>query len=253
MPEQFTVGEVFGLLLVFARVGALISFLPGLSVSYVSIRIRLILALAVSMLVTPVLSGELPPLPASPVELILLLLGEITIGVFIAVLARIVFAALQAVGTFAAYYSSLASALVQDPIADQQSATLSGFLGTLGLVLIFVTDLHHLMLRAIVSSYALLPPGAPLPVDQFAEAIAHRVANSLVLAVQLSAPFLIAGLIYNIGLGLLGRMMPQLPVFFFGMPVQIAFQIWMIVLTLSGIMMVFLSRFADSLMPFGGP
>ena len=69
---------------------------------------------------------------------------------------------------------------------------------------------------------------------------ALTVADSFALGVQLSAPFLIVSLVYNVGLGLLGRLMPQLPVLFFGPPLQIALQLWVMMLALSGIMLVFL-------------
>ena len=64
---------------------------------------------------------------------------------------------------------------------------------------------------------------------------------------QLAAPFLVVSLVYNVGLGLLGRLMPQLPVFFFGLPLQVGLQMWVIMLTVSGIMLVFLEHFADML------
>jgi flagellar biosynthetic protein FliR len=71
--------------------------------------------------------------------------------------------------------------------------------------------------------------------------------------VRLAAPFLIVGLVYNVGLGLLGRLMPQLPVFFFGLPLQLGLQLWVMMLTISGIMLVFLNQFADMLAGgFGG-
>lgn len=253
MLEQLTVAQTFAYLLVFARLGAALSLLPGFSAAYVSVRVRLILALALTLVVQPVVAPTLPGLPASPAALALLVAGEVTIGTFIAVLVRIVVAALQVAGTFIAYFSSLANALVQDPVADQQTSTISGFLGTLGLVMIFVTDLHHLMLRALVTSYDRFPPGMALPTDGFAEAATAAVAASMAIGLQLAAPFLVVALVYTVGLGLLGRLMPQLPVFFFGMPIQISFQIWAMALTISGIMLVFLNQFRETLSPFAGP
>jgi flagellar biosynthesis protein FliR len=98
---------------------------------------------------------------ATPAALGLLLVRESATGLFLGSVVRIAFAALHTAGTFIAYLSSFTSALVQDPVADQQSSTIAGFFTTLGVVLVFVTDLHHLMLRAIVDSYGLLTPGAP--------------------------------------------------------------------------------------------
>ncbi len=253
MLEALTVAETFGYLLVFARVGAALALLPGFSAAYVSVRIRLIFALALTFVVKPVVADALPVMPGSVVSLALLIAGEVSIGTFIAVIARIIIAALHIAGTFMAYFASLANALVHDPVADQQSSTLAGFLGTLGLVLVFVTDLHHLMIRALVMSYARFPPGMALPNEGFADAVTRAVAASMVIGLQLSAPLLVAALVYNIGLGVIGRLMPQLPVFFFGMPVQISFQIWTIALTISGIMMIFLNRFSETLLPFATP
>src|SRR5512144_792996 len=170
--------NAFAALVVFARVGTVIAFLPGFSAAWVSVSIRLVMALALTVLVTPALAGILPPMPATPAELGLLLLRESAIGVFLGGVALIAFAALQTAGTFVAYLSSFASALVQDPVTDQQTSTVTGFFTALGLVLIFVTDLHHLMLRAIVDSYGLFTPGQPPPIDDFCGFITHTVAES---------------------------------------------------------------------------
>ena len=245
-------GSGFAFLLIFARVGAVVTALPGFSAVYVSIRIRLIIALAISLLLLPLLTGQLPALPATAAALALILLPEIVIGLFIGFIPRAIVAALHMAGTFTALSVSLANALVQDPVADQQSSTLSGFFAIVGLVLIFVTDLHHLMLEAIVYSYTVFPVGLPLPAGDFADAATRILGQSMALGLQLAAPFVLVGFIYNFGLGLLGRLMPQLPVFFFGLPVQISLQLWALMLTLSGIMLVFLTRFGDLLAPLAG-
>jgi flagellar biosynthetic protein FliR len=233
--------------LVFVRVGTILSVLPGFSAAYVSVRIRLLLALAISLLVVPVLGAQLPP-PVSAVGLGLLVLGESVIGLFIGSIVRVLLSVLHVAGTMTAYYASLASSMIQDPVAEQQSSTLSGFFTTLGLVLIFVTDAHHLMLRAIVDSYALFPAGSLPPFDDFASSLGRLVGESFLVAFQITAPFLIVGVGFQLGLGLLSRLMPQLPVFFFGLPVQIGLQIWVALLAISGIMLLFLNYFAESLL-----
>ena len=111
------------------------------------------------------------------------------------------------------------------------------------MVLIFVTDLHHLMIRTVVESYELFQPGKVLLMGDFTELLARRVADSFALGVQLAAPAIVLGLTYYIGLGLLGRLMPQLPVFFFGLPMQISMQLWVLTVSLSGMLMIFLERF----------
>ena len=144
----------------------------------------------------------------------------------------------------------MANALIQDPIAEQQSSTISGFLLTIGVVLIFVTDMHHLMLRALLETYAMFEPGQPLPFGDFADTMGRQVADSFALGLQMAAPFVVIGLTYYIGLGLLGRLMPQLPVFFFGLPLQITLQLFVFTITLSGIMIAFIQTFETKVYRF---
>lgn len=238
---------LYAAMLIFIRVGAVLAFLPGFSAMTVSMRLRLLLALPLTILLVPVLAPELPPLPESPAALGLLIGREALIGVFIGLLPRVALAAVQMAGTFAAYFSSLTSAMVQDPVAEQQSATVSTFFGVVALTLIFATDLHHAMLRALVGSYALFPPGAPLPLGDVADGLSRAVSSSFAMGLQLSMPFLIGNLIVNVGLGLLGRLMPQLSVFFFGIPLQMGVQLLLMMLAISGISLVFLTYFAQSL------
>ena len=250
MLQEIFALNVFGFFLIFARVGTAFMLLPGFSALYVSPRIRLLLALAVSFAVSPTLISGLPGLPATVPELAFLLGAEIVIGLFMGVIGRILIGALQTAGTVVAYVSSMANAFVQDPVAEQQSTVMAGFLGTLGVIMIFVTDAHHLMLRAVVDSYSLFAPGQPLPVDDFTEMVARQVAASFELGVQMAAPFVISGLTYYIGIGLLTRLMPQMPVFFVGLPIQITIQVTMVMLALSGIMLVFMTRFGEGYRAF---
>ncbi|MBL8667754.1 MAG: flagellar biosynthetic protein FliR [Rhodospirillales bacterium] len=252
MPSFPIAAEIFGLLLVFTRLGTAIAFLPGFSAVYVPVRLRLLLALLLSVLVAPALGGVLPPMPQSPAALALLLAGEATIGLFLATVVRIAFAALQIAGTAIAFLGSFANALVQDPVVDQQSSAVGGFFTTLGVVVVFAADLHLVMLRALVDSYATFLPQTGASLGDLAAATARAVADSFALGVQLAAPFVVVSLVYNVGMALLGRLVPQLQVFFFGLPIQLGLQIWVMMLTLSGIMLVFVAHFGRVLATVAG-
>jgi len=250
MLEEILTLNIFGFFLVFARIGSALALMPGFSATFVSIRMRLVVALAVSFVLSPVLIAGLPVRPPTFPGVAILVTGEILIGVFFGTIARILVSALQTAGTVIAYVSSMANALIQDPIAEQQSSTVAGFLLIVGTVLIFVADLHHVMIRAVVDSYSLLEPGAALPMGDMTNVIGRRVADSFALGLRLAAPFVIMALTYYIGLGLLGRLMPQLQVFFFGLPAQIGLQIWVLAVAFTGMMMVFLENFIDAYQTF---
>ncbi len=250
MLEQFVGVNVWMWLLIMARVGTMLALVPGFGSSYVFGRYRLSLALVLSFMLLPVVAPYLPPMPDTAVALALILLGEVVIGAFFASIGIVMLSALQAAGTFMAYFASMANALVQDAIAQQQSSVISGFLTITALTLIFVSDMHHVMLRALIDSFALFQPGQPVLWGDLSDNIARRVTEAFALGLKISSPLLMVVIVYYVALGVLGRLMPTLQVFFFGLPLQIATQIFVMMLTFSGMMMVFLQAFGDAYAPF---
>ncbi|MDH5748788.1 MAG: flagellar biosynthetic protein FliR [Rhodospirillales bacterium] len=253
MLQEFLALNIFSFLLIFARIGAALVLLPGFSASYVTIQVRLLLALAISFILTPVLAGSLPGLPSDLGVLALLLISEIFIGMFFGVLGRFLLAALQIAGTMTSYFMSMANAFIRDALSEQQSSIFANFFATLGIVAMFAADMHHLMIQAIADSYSLFIPGQPLPLGDFSQLLMRQVADSFALGVKLASPFLVVALVYYVGLGVVGRLMPALPVFFFGLPVQIGVQIIVMTISLSTIILIFLSKFEEGYGVFLAP
>ncbi len=253
MLAQLIAAELFAPLLVFVRVGAALMVLPAIGDSVVTPRTRLMLALLISILIVPVLSPVLPAIPDSPIALGLLLLGEILVGVFLGLVARIVLAAVDVAGMVISFNLSLANAFVFNPSITAQSSLVGTFLMTVAVLLILVTDMHHLMLMGVVDSYAMFTPGAPLPFGDMAETIARQVAGAFDVGVRMAAPFLVIGLIFYLGLGLMARLMPQAQVFFVAIPIQIMIGILVLALTLSGALLYWLRTFEDAMLAFPQP
>lgn len=228
----------------------MMSLVPGFGAVYVPAPYRIGLSIVMSFLLAPSIAQYVPALPKSTMLLFLILTGEVIVGAFMGAIGLVAMSALQAAGTFIAYFASMANALVQDSVSNQQSSVVSGFLGTMGVVLVFVTDLHHVVLRALVDSFSLFQPGQPLMFGDMSNVMARHVSDAFMIGLKLSSPLLLAALVYYFSLGVLGRLMPTLQVFFFGLPVQISIQIWVFLITLSGMMMVFLEMFSDFYAPF---
>lgn len=238
---QLLPAELFAFFLVFARVGAALMLMPGFGEIYVPARVRLIVAGGLTLVLTPVMTQGLPALPAEPLGITVLLAGETMVGAFLGLIGRVILSALNTAGTIMAFQSGIASALGYDPVAAEQSAVPAMFLSTAGLLLVFVADLHHVMLRALAASYNVLPAGGPPPVDAFSQVMARLVADCFVLGVQLAAPFIVVGLVFYLGVGLLARLMPQVQVFFVAMPVQIFIGFAVFALT-AGVMLTWFSE-----------
>jgi flagellar biosynthetic protein FliR len=201
-------------------------------------------------LVVATVGDKLPAPPASALGLCVLILGEVVVGAFLGAVMRMLMGSLEVAGTLIAQRAGLAAVNILNPSLASQGALPSALLGVVGVVAIFITDLHHLFIRAIVDSYATLVPGAALPAGDFSELAVRLAATSFRIGVQMAAPFLVVGLIFALGLGLLARLMPQLQVFFIAMPLQIALGIAMIALTLSAVMLFWLRSFEDVLRGF---
>lgn len=250
---QWLPAQAFAFFLVFSRLGAALTFLPGFSEIYVSQRFRLVLAGALTFVITPVVMSRLPPVPQSVSGLLLLEGGEIAIGAFIGIVARTAFNALQTAGTLISMQSGLSAAVAFNPTTATEGALTASFLAAVALVIIFATDMDHLMLRALIESYGLFPPGASFPVGDFADAETRLVASSFSLGVRISAPFIVFGVIFFLGLGILARLMPQMQVFFVSQPAQILLGLVIFSGTLVAAVTVFLGSFQDALSLFLGP
>ena len=109
--------------------------------------------------------------------------------------------ALHVAGVVIGFQTSLANAQIFDPVNAQQGSLMGTFLNVIGVLLIFVTDLHHMMLIALADSYSVFVTGAPLPLGELSQTAARFVAQSFALGLQIAAPFIVVGMVFYIGLG----------------------------------------------------
>lgn len=238
--------------LVFARTGAMIMLLPAIGDAGVPTRVRLSLAIAISLVLAPTVAHTYTATaPQSEIALGLLIGQEITSGILVGTMARIIVSALSSAGYLIATQTGLAYAQSVDPTMGEQGAVVGNFFSLLGTVLIFATDAHHLAIGAISGSYTLLPPGAALPTNDMAELTLKLVSGSFFLGLQLAAPFLVFGFAVNAATGLLARMMPQLQIFFIAMPINILAGFLLMMLLLGSMMTVFLTYFTTEMGHFG--
>jgi flagellar biosynthetic protein FliR len=121
------------------------------------------------------------------------------------------------------------------------------FLTLLGLTLLFATDSHHLVIAALNESYKIFSPGELLPTGDIAALATRAFSAAFKIGMQLSAPFLVFGLVFNIGLGVLARLMPQMQVYFVGVPLSIVAGFLILIAVLAAMMGTFMDYFVDVL------
>lgn len=245
-------GLVLAYLLTFSRVGAMIMLLPAIGDAGVPPRVRLAFALAVAAVLAPVVGGQYPAEAPSTLALGALIAREVTVGVLIGAMARLVMSALETAGFLVATQTGLAFAQTFDPGQGVQGAIVSAFLSLLGVLLVFETGLHHLIIGAIEGSYTLLPPGGEIPTADLAELALMIFTGAFLLGLQLAAPFFVLGLLIYAMLGVLSRLMPQLQIFFMAMPLNILAGFVFLMLFIGLMMSAFLDFFAAQMALFLG-
>lgn len=244
--ETILVPQIFTALMIFTRVGSGIMILPGLAESYVTLRFRLLLALIIAVLMTPILSDFMPPVPASPLTLAILIFGESFIGLMIGTVARFLIGTLHVAGTIMSIQSSLTMAVQYDPTQAGQGTLLGNFLSITAVVVLFAVDLHLVMLRGLIDSYTLFTPGNVPPLDDFALYLAAILSKVFMIAFQLSAPVVVIGLMLYYAAGVLSRLMPSMQVFFIIMPAQVMLSLFIMMAVFGAIITNFTHFFADT-------
>ena len=244
-------GMVLTYFLVFARVGAMLMLLPGFGTMGVPARVRLVLALAISLALAPTVQNLYPAItPSSVIQLTLLILQEVTCGILVGAMAAVIMSGLQVAGFLIASQIGLSYAQTIDPTQNTQGAVVGNFMTLLGVVSIFATDLHHLAIGAIAGSYKMLPPGGHLPTGDMAQLVIRLVSGSFALGFQLAAPFLVFGFAVYAGLGVLAKVMPQLQIFFVAVPINIVAGFVIMLALLGSMITVFLNYYATSMAIF---
>jgi flagellar biosynthesis protein FliR len=227
-------------MLMFARIGTMVMLLPGLGELSVPPRVRLTIALVLTAVLFPLHRAAFA-LDLKSFGPVLLLLGqELFIGVVLGLTARLTISALQVAGSVVAQQLGLGFVTAVDPTQGQQGLILGNFLTILGIALIFATDLHYYVIAALHDSYALFRPGEMPLAGDVAALLTRTVAAAFRIGIQLSGPFLVFGLLFNVGLGVLSRLMPQMQVFFVGMPLSILLGFVALLLVIGAMMSTFL-------------
>jgi flagellar biosynthetic protein FliR len=236
-------GLAAAFMLVFARVAAMVMVLPTLGEQNIPVRMKLAAAVLLTLIILPLHQHDFHIDMQSLNSLIVLMVQEILIGIVLGATAQVTMAALQVAGSIIAQQMGLGFVTSVDPTQGEQGLLVGNFLTMLGVTMLFATDSHHLLIAAINDSYKIFAPGEALATGDIASLATRAFAAAFKLGLQLAAPFLVFGLVFNIGLGVLARLMPQMQVYFVGVPLSILAGFLIFALVLTALMGTFLAYF----------
>ena len=244
MEPYATVAQIWTGGLIFARVGAMVMVLPGLGEAYVPARIRLTLALMLTLVMWPLVAPGLPALPESLGSMVGWIIREVLTGLAIGMILRMFMTAVATAGEVISLQTTLGFAQSTNPLQTVPSSTLASFLSLLAVTLIFATNTHHLFVAGILGTYQVIAPLGPMIPRDFATVAVRTLGQSFLLGIQLAAPVMVFALIFNLASGLVARVMPSFQVYFAAAPLNVLLGLSVFALSLGVIGNIFIDRIA---------
>ncbi|MEM6627229.1 MAG: flagellar biosynthetic protein FliR [Pseudomonadota bacterium] len=220
--------------LLFARISAVLMLAPGWGESSVPTQFRLAAALLATAALAPGVIDQLPPPQDNVGDAVVLIIGETLVGLVLGAGARLLMSALQVAGQVIGMQSGLGFAQQMDPTVGQSGALVGVLLSLMGLVMVMAAGIHRLMLQAAVDSYQVFPTGTSLPLGDVAQWGLSSVTQAFALGLQIAAPLVVFALIFNLALGLVNRLIPQVQIFFIALPSSILMGLSILALGMGG-------------------
>jgi flagellar biosynthetic protein FliR len=213
-------GNVYLVLLVFARIGTALMLMPGFGSTYTPARIRLLLAIGLSIVIAPIVKSSLPADPASAIGLAAALGVEAVIGAFLGTVALIMMSALETGGLFIAQQMGLSNSYIFSPQTQTQESLPGTLMSLSAVVLLFVTDMHHFLISSLVDSYQIFRFDDAFAIGDMPGSIIKLVSQAFLVGFAIATPFIVVGLLLFVSFGLIARLMPQVQIFFITLPLQ---------------------------------
>ena len=237
-------GTVLALFAAFCRIGACFMVLPGLSSARVSVQVRLMVSIAVSMAILPLMWETLyAQTKVSNTEYIIIIGGEMFIGITMGLITRYIVLGLQFAGTAMSMAIGFNAAPSQGIIEYDPESDLTSIITFTAVILLFMTDFHHLIIETLVRSYEFMPIGAGIQAQMALVSLSDTLASTFLLMLRLASPFIIYGLIFNLAVGLVNKLAPQIPIYFISIPFILTGGLLLVYFGISDFLVLFMDGF----------
>lgn len=237
---------VLAAFLIFCRVGACLLLMPGYSSARIPMQVRLFVAVSLALTLAPLTFDTLQPAihGVSPLGLLRAFGSELLIGITIGLMGRFFFIALEAIGMAVAMSIGLTQNLGAPVNEDEPLPAVTTLITLSATLLIFLTDQHLEILRAIAASYNNLPVSGGFQAQFALNQLSGKATLAFMLALRLGSPFLILALALNFGIGLASRLVPSVQIFFLASPIVLVLGLVLLYLTMPSLLRLFMDAFS---------
>jgi flagellar biosynthetic protein FliR len=206
------------ILVVAARVSALMVFAPFLASATIAPRIKAGFTVVLTALLYPVVAVDVTS--GSVASAWRIVGGEIVIGLIMGLTLQFIFEGVELAGQITGFQIGHSLANLINPQSDIETTVLSDFYQAVALLIFLDLDVHHWMLRGLALSFRYCPPGTIVATPAATAELWRAAGGMLIVAVQIAVPALLATILIDLALGLLGKASPQLPVMLVGISIK---------------------------------
>ena len=245
IPVDWAIPQFVGFILVVARLSGLFLLAPVFSSQMIPVRVKIMALLALAVTMMPVMDINVANMPTDGVGLTVMVLKESLIGLALGFAVAIVFAAVQVGAMLIDTSIGFALANIIDPLNNTQATIFGSFYTMVATLAFLAIDGHHWMLMGFVRSFD------AVPIDQMPNfgvmlSNAHYIFGQIfVMAFQIAAPVLVTLLLADVVLGIVARVVPQMNVFFVGIPLKIGLGMIAVIVSMPSFVSFFESRLSD--------
>jgi flagellar biosynthetic protein FliR len=233
-------------LFIFLRVSAMTLTVPVFDSRNIPAVFKIGLCFTIALVLYPIVRLEPVAFSPSMISFVIGIACEIVTGVVIGFLIRLVFTGIQLTGELVAFQMGFSVVSVIDPMSSSQVTVITQLLYMFAILIFLTINAHHWVLRALVESFNLIPPFGFHSSGGVMTRLTQAAGDLFVNAVKAGSPVIVSLLLASLGLGLVGRAVPQMNVFMVATPVTILIGFFFLSLSLP-MMMTFLSQLLNGL------
>lgn len=212
---------LFALLAVFVRVSAMLFVAPVFGAPSIPARIRILFGAVMALALCPVVRAYLPEPPPDLYGVLLLVANEALAGFVVGVFLTLVMLGIMMGGSIMDIQVGLSMSHVVNPASGQASTLLSQFKYMLALVVLVCANGHHILIKALVGSFRVLPVSGMGVLEAIRDQHVYLLAQMSLIALQIAAPILAVTVLVDAALGLMNRAVPQMQTFIVGLPAKV--------------------------------
>jgi flagellar biosynthesis protein FliR len=240
-PLAYTTNQAQLFMLALVRVASMLMLMPIFGSASIPVQFKAGLALIICFILFPFIQQHATvAMPATTGLFVYRIILEVFVGITIGFVANLLFSAIQFAGYLIDALTGFSFVELVDPFSDTSVTVFGQFNVLIFTIVFFLINGHYFMLLAIQKSFEVIPLlGVGVPMGKLAAFLTQQTGQVFVIAFKMSAPIFVTLMITQVSLGVVARTVPQINVFFVGIPLNIAVAFGTAIIVLPGLVTLF--------------